>query len=104
MGNEPIEKEDSWVVISTSVSKEFHKTAKDLGIRWSEALRRGLALEFSDRGFKGFDNRVTIHGQLTELRNMQINQAEQFAKKFETVMERIKKLELNNAVYSENAI
>jgi len=87
-------KETTWLPICTSVSKEFWQIAQDNKIKWADALRRGLALEFADRGIGDFDNRVTIHGKLLEVQS----QIGRQATLIENVLDRIKRIEEKNGI------
>lgn len=42
--------------INTTLSEEFHETAKAFNISWTEALRIGLAILFLERGVVDFKN------------------------------------------------
>lgn len=46
--------------INTTVSDDFHATAKYFNISWSEALRIGLAVLFLERGVPDFKNPINI--------------------------------------------
>lgn len=45
-----------FVTISTTVSPEFYAKAKQLNVSWSEALRKGLAIIFSEMGDEELQN------------------------------------------------
>jgi len=43
-------------VISTTISDDLHKYAKENGIKWSEALLVGTAILLAERGFENYNN------------------------------------------------
>jgi len=79
-------------VITTTISSEFHDLAKQHNIKWSDALRRGLAFEFGDRGLSGYENRITLHGKLMQT----MSELGNLTRLLETVIDRVNKLEKQN--------
>ena len=48
------------ITTSVRISPEFHKLCVDLHISFSEAIRKGIALELAERGQCGYDNDLNI--------------------------------------------
>ena len=70
-------------VISTTVSNEFHKLAKDNNIAWSEALRVGLSVMLGDLGIQPYDNNLNLFRKMNAFR-VQAEQALQQLAELET--------------------
>ena len=68
------------ITISTTVSPEFHALAREHRIKWSEAMRVGLAVIFGDLGIRPYDNKLNLVRQNEVLaEKLQKLAAEKFA-------------------------
>ncbi len=67
-----------------NISPEFYQQAKKLNIKFTEALRVGLALLFAERGLMEYDNNLLI----TRKRNQLITQIQDLAQEIEELKQK----------------
>jgi len=76
------------IIITTTISPEFHKLAKEHGIKWAEAMRQGMAAILAEKGEIQFVNEVTIMKRMNVMRS----QLEETSKKYYDLQEQHNKL------------
>lgn len=67
------------VTISSTISHRFWELAKHHSIKWSEALRVGIAMLLAERGVQEYDNNLNIYRKMNFFRQ----KAEEALKKVE---------------------
>jgi len=75
------------VTISTTISPDFHRRAKEHGISWAEAMRVGLSIMFAELGEIEYDNRLNLYKKM----KLYQQQAEENSKKYFDLKEELEK-------------
>lgn len=79
------------ITISTTISQEFHRLAKEHNIKWSEAMRVGLSIIFADLGIKDYDTSLNIYRKMRFFQD----KVEEYGNKIAELEEKQEKLKGN---------
>jgi len=90
MNAKRINKGKGYITISTTISPEFYVKAQKYNISWAVAIRRGLALIFSELGDEDLNNPYQM-AQKVEALAQKLNEVAQQKAQLEAQLETIKK-------------